>query len=96
MKTAHEHRCLYRGSVSCGGDKPGKPKTKKCPACGSAWLVLEGVYGVFKWTSENRYPLTDAIKTYASHTLAEKFAERMNFNVDYRPVGGYVVRFISR
>lgn len=33
------------------------------------------VFGVFKWTGENRYPIENAIKTYKRRSDADRYAE---------------------
>jgi len=33
------------------------------------------IFGVFKWTGENRYPIENALKTYRRRADAEKYAD---------------------
>ena len=76
-KIATRHKCLYSGTDRCFGGA-GKPKTKRCPACGGVWLTLKGVYGVWRHSSitgSATYPLSEALATYSTERAANNYAD---------------------
>ena len=53
----------------------GKPRSKRCTYCNGALHVMTGLWGVYVWSGENRYPLNDALRTFVSPTAAQRFAD---------------------
>jgi|GEM_PF-5277135 len=55
-----------------------------CPDCRKeeAKRVKDGIksgkliFGVFKWTNENRYPIANAIRTFKIRKAAENYADK--------------------
>lgn len=73
MATATRYACLYKPSLHCDhGD--GKPRRSKCGYCGSPLHIETGLWGVFTWRGDNRYPEADAHRTFARKSAADKWA----------------------
>ncbi len=83
---ATEHSCSSAQFAHCKVNQPGKPKTKKCPNCGSVWAVHVGTYAVVVWRGDGRYRVEDAVATYARQAAAERRAKQDE---------NLVVRFLS-
>jgi hypothetical protein len=77
--TASRYECSlktnagWQSSFHSAGN--GKPRSKRCTYCGGAFRIETGLWGVFVWSGENRYPLEAALKTFVSPTAAQKFAD---------------------
>ena len=39
-------------------------------------MVTEGVYGVFEWRGDGRYPIADAVSTHEREAAAEREASK--------------------
>lgn len=80
---ATRHVCLNAISVHClhgAGRGPAK-----CRYCGSPLHRSTGVYGVFTWTGDGRYPREAAHATYETERAAQNYANLFN----------HVVRWIN-
>lgn len=64
---------------------------RKCRYCSSRLTVERGLWGVFVWTGDGRYPREDAERTYVREQAAQDRADLLN---ETRGWGGYVVRWI--
>lgn len=66
-------RCIGRHTFRCPGDTTGA-MPKRCPACKgqvhsrSAWI------DVVPWRGDGRYSHDQAVRTYQSRVLAERYA----------------------
>lgn len=70
---AIRYRCLSSsGLIRCEGDHP---KRLKCAACGARLHVFTGLYGVFTWTGDGRYPIASAHRTFARKAAAERMID---------------------
>lgn len=87
-RLGHEHRCPLNRFAHCRAHQAGKPKTRRCPGCGSPWSVHRGTYGVFTWLGDGRYPIARAHGTFATERAAYRLADR-------HPTENWVVRFID-
>lgn len=85
QKLAKRHYCQHFGTSGRHDVGPGKGP-RKCRTCGGAIRIMEGVYGVFVWRGDGRYPLADAVKTFTVEAAAERHTTK-----DER----YVVRFVT-
>jgi hypothetical protein len=77
-KLATRHVCLYRytGQARCPHTEgPGKPKLRKCRYCGGPFMILTGLWGVFEWTGDGRYPKASALWTGTSEHEAQAVAD---------------------
>lgn len=82
---ATRHLCASSlQSVHCTRGN-GKPTRKACAHCGGRLRVETGLWGVFVWTGDGRYPLESAVSTTVREAVAERRTEQ-----DSR----YVVRWI--
>ena len=72
-KPATRYRCLLDISVHCTKGH-GKPTRKKCAHCGGSLFVEYGLWGVFTWRGDGRYPERKAYHTSTSHTRANRWA----------------------
>ena len=82
---ATRHACRYQLRITGShtyGDGP--PKRRKCALCGGPLNVLRGLWGVFTWTGDGRYPAARAHATF----LREADADAATF-------GELVVRWIT-
>lgn len=68
---ATQHRCIHGVTPRCTRGA-GRPKRQKCAGCGGGFVVIEGVYGVFLWRGDGRYPITEAISTHEREAAAER------------------------
>ena len=87
-KMGTTHRCLLGATSRCGARIGGAPKTAKCRACGGAWLVQQGWFGVFAWTGDGRYPVANAVSLHATERMADK-------RIDADTTGTLVVRWVT-
>jgi hypothetical protein len=74
MRTASRYECSSRQFVLCERGY-GKPTRKKCAYCKSPFTIYIGYWGVFKWNSENRYPIEEALELFSNFKKAEKAAD---------------------
>lgn len=93
--TTTRYECMYKMDVK-GFHKSGygKPRSKRCTYCGGAWLVEDGVHGVFTWRGDGRYPLADAVKTFVREAAASRYAETANIDLVARGEVCLVVRWL--
>lgn len=71
---AYRYSCPHRVSALCKSGT-GKPKSKKCSACGGVLRIETGRWGVFYWEEGNRYRPEDAIATYERPRAAQAKAD---------------------
>ena len=72
---ATKWQCEHAKWTSCSrGD--GTPKRKKCAYCGGRIRVLHGLWGVFAWTGDGHYPLSNALATFTSRKRADAAADK--------------------
>ena len=53
----------------------GKPSRKACACCKGSLRVYTGLWGVFTWTGDGRYPEAAALKTFTREQPAQTMAE---------------------
>ena len=73
-KLATRYVCCNAGNADAGAYHTrgnGKPSRKRCAGCGGAFYVYTGLWGVFTWTGDGRYPEAAALKTFTRYALAE-------------------------
>ena len=73
-KLATRYVCSNDGNEAAGlrhtrGN--GKPSRKRCAGCKGSLRVYTGLWGVFTWTGDGRYPEAAALKTFTRYALAE-------------------------
>lgn len=81
-----EHRCQSARFAACTGPTSGHPRRKKCPGCGSSFIVSQGTYAVVVWRGDGRYYLDQSVATYARADAAQRRADQAD---------NLVVRFLS-
>lgn len=75
VKQATRHVCINRSSLNGSHTRgPGTAKRRRCAFCGGVLHTETGTYGVFTWTGTGRYPLKNAIRTFAHERAADEFA----------------------
>jgi len=84
--SGHQHSCMTRATSRCRVNVPGMPRSKRCPACGSSWLVQTGVFTVQVWRGDGRYSMQTATSAHSTHGGAASVARKGD---------DLVVRFIS-
>lgn len=84
---ATRHRCVYDVSVQCTNGN-GKPTRKKCRYCGGSLCIEQGLWGVFSWRGDGRYPVENAHRTFVRESVADTWATATSPD--------YVVRWIYR
>lgn len=70
MKTGHRYECRRRCARPDVGN--GQPRRKACSWCGGAYIVHEGVWGVFEWSGQGRYPVAEAKSLHSQEWRASK------------------------
>lgn len=85
-KLSTRHYCAIRGMATMCTKGTGKPKRARCAGCGGALVTVTGLYGVFAWRGDGRYPESDAVKTFTRESAAEAFTTTDE---------SYVVRWIA-
>ena len=97
-RLATRYVCQYEGVGGAGirhTSGNGKPARKRCEYCKGAFAVMTGLWGVFVWTGDGRYPRKDAERTYVREQAAQDRADLLNATRDTDKCrGGYVVRWI--
>lgn len=78
----YRHECPSRISVRCDQGH-GRAPRKRCRVCGSELRTISGLYGVFAWTGEGRYPRSAALSVWETYAAAERHTG-----------DSYVVRFL--
>lgn len=73
--SALRYRCATMLSSASCTTGTGVPARKACVYCGGRIVREQGVYGVFVWTTENRYPIRDAVRTFASQIRAQALCD---------------------
>jgi len=73
-RTATRHSCSLNISVHCTKGNGKGPASGKCRHCGGRIYTDRGVWGVFTWTGDGRYPLSNAKCTYVRQAAAETYA----------------------
>lgn len=74
-KLAIRHYCQH--FTTSGRHDVGAGKgPRKCRTCGGAIRTMTGVYGVFVWRGDGRYPLENAITTRLTERAADAYCER--------------------
>lgn len=53
----------------------GKPVRKRCAGCRGEFYVYTGLWGVFTWTGDGRYPEAAALRTFTREQPAQAMAE---------------------
>lgn len=96
-KPAARHYCRMRdypgsGSQHTAGD--GTPTRRFCAGCHGELVTEHGLWGVFRWRGDGRYPWEDAICTYTRAGLASERATSDEAKQDDPEHGGWVVRWI--
>jgi len=95
-KLATRHECIHHGTGNGGQSHTkghGKARSQKCAFCRGRIYTETGLYGVFAWRGDGRYPEADAVKTFTSPVVADRYAETEY--VKYPGNGGLVVRWIG-
>ena len=82
---AKKWECSLRRSTLCSRGA-GTPTRKRCGYCGGTIRTDVGIWGVFTWRGDGRYPLGSALATFASELRAQRDANTRGENS--------VVRFI--
>jgi hypothetical protein len=72
----------------------GKPPRKACGHCRGALYVYTGLWGVFTWTGDGRYPEAAALRTFTREALAQAYVDGENTRTDY--AANLVLRWIYR
>jgi len=72
----------------------GKPSRKACAGCKGALYVYTGLWGVFTWTGDGRYPEAAALRTFTRHAPADAYVDAENTRTDY--AANLVLRWIYR
>lgn len=93
-RAGFRHGCRLRilgqaPSAHCPANRPGIPRTKKCPGCGGEWSVDVGYWGVFVHRGDGRYPEADALHLTTLVATAERWMAKND------PEGRMVVRFVT-
>lgn len=77
-KLATRYVCSNDGNEAAGAFHTrgnGKPSRKRCAGCGGAFYVYTGLWGVFTWTGDGRYPEAAALATFTREQPAQAMAE---------------------
>ena len=79
------HSCPVQAFSGCIRNRPGQPKTRRCPGCGSTLVVRDGLWGAFEWRPDGIYRPEDAKRTFTSHGVADRWATPRNYVVRWIP-----------
>jgi hypothetical protein len=77
-RLATRYTCRNEGNPLSGATHThgnGKPSRKRCAYCNGAFYVYTGLWGVFTWTGDGRYPEVTALRTFTRYAAAEAFAD---------------------
>jgi len=78
------YRCSSQLSPLCTrGD--GRPTRKSCGYCGSVFVIQSGTWGAFDWTGNARYQRSDALRTFTSQKVADRWAAARELVVRWIP-----------
>lgn len=72
-KFATRHRCSLRVSHQCSRGTGKGPE--KCRTCKGVMVRQIGLYGVFVWRGDGRYPEADALSMHRTEGAADKACE---------------------
>ncbi len=95
-KLATRYVCRLAGDPAAGLQHTsgnGKPSRRKCANCGSALDVYTGLWGVFTWTGDGRYPQATALRTGTSQSRIQAYVDGENTRTDY--AANLVMRWID-
>jgi len=95
-KLATRHFCPHEGKPGSGlrhDSGSGRPPRVFCRGCGGILLSAYGLYGVFAWRGDGRYPVEAAQVLRVSDAKAQAWADAHN-RLPGTPKGGYVVRWV--
>lgn len=88
MRPALRYRCIGMARSGFCTQGAGVPSRKRCAYCGGKLLREQGVYGVFSWTGNGRYPIENATRTFASEKRAQALCDS-----EAGRTAGWVVRW---
>jgi len=77
------YHCPNRHLVRTDGN--GLPTQKACRYCGAAWSEEVGTWGAFEWAGNARYQRSDALRTFASEKVADRWAAARELVVRWIP-----------
>ena len=97
QKLATRYACRNAGKEWAGlthTSGNGKPSRKRCANCRGEFYVQTGLWGVFTWTGDGRYPEAAALRTFTREPLAQAYVDAENTRTDY--AASLVLRWIYR
>lgn len=96
-RLAYRHYCTlryYPGSGELHTHGNGASPRLTCLWCKGPVTTERGLWGIYRWTGNGRYPWEDALYTYNRPQVAEKRAVSDEARKDDPRHGGWVVRWI--
>ena len=72
----------------------GKPSRKTCAGCKGPLHVYSGLWGVFTWTGDGRYPEAAALRTGTRESVLQAYVDSENTRTGYE--ANLVLRWIFR
>lgn len=96
-KLATRYVCSNDGNEAAGlrhtrGN--GRPSRKACAYCKGSLRVHTGLWGVFTWTGDGRYPEAAALRTGTRESVLQAYVAGENERTGYE--ANLVLRWISR